>query len=641
MAKRKGERPLWDRKPASRRPGQTRDRGGLDRQTRRAIERQIAASVTSTGDKLPRPAMSPLRATQAFRFRKQMQPLWWASWTACGWFFWQAHSGLVILAIAAALVAILTGVFSTTGYHQVMALWCGTWAVVLAEFGPGWWMAIWFTAWLIPSGIWIHRHRWRPQAAPKVIQIPAAAASDTETFAELAKARSWHAWLDNPQPIPNGVTYTVCCRGTRTHMDTILAEPSAVAAAFNASVDQVYTEGDRSGIKSRGTLTKLTKRTLAESREWDRRGIDPSTGLAVIGRFPDGTALHERVHVPGNGGGARHTIVAGAPGSGKTGKLDLGLCNSAISGYIAPVILDPQEGQALPAWRDHVPYARGITDCMIYLAGLRNAMMARSRDLADLPWANPVTGKTRKGLGFFDYQIVAQARARLGLPPLPLVEVTIDEAPILLACPGAVEMVLEIGKLGRKVGFRLVLAAQVPSIAELGQQELRSMLVGGNVILFRTGDKVSGGMLNIQADPWELPKEWADGTPTVGLGYSDGPDQRSSTTCRTDWVPDPYEIAETAEICRPDDQVAGSIAAAVATAAAEAGELNASALTSSSAQSCVLRQLSSGQTLTRGALVSTAMRDSGMTLSQITDAITGLVASGRIVETSLGFRENK
>ena len=117
---------------------------------------------------------------------------------------------------------------------------------------------------------------------------------------------------------------------------------------------------------------------------------------------------------------------------------------------------------------------------MTWLRGLHAAMFERSADLAQLVWAHPGTGRERKGIGFYDYAIIAAARARTGLPPLPVIEITIDEAPVLLALKGAAPLILDILKLGRKVGFRVRLAAQVPSIAELGKGEIRSILNGGN-----------------------------------------------------------------------------------------------------------------------------------------------------------------
>jgi hypothetical protein len=95
----------------------------------------------------------------------------------------------------------------------------------------------------------------------------------------------------------------------------------------------------------------------------------------------------------------------------------------------------------------------------------------------------------------------------------------------------------DAGKLGRKAGESEWLVAQVPSLAELGgDQALRSMLVGGNVVSLRTGDKVSAGMLGLEADPASLPKYFPDGEPTQGLGYAVTMDNRQAPM-RTDLIP--------------------------------------------------------------------------------------------------------
>jgi hypothetical protein len=92
----------------------------------------------------------------------------------------------------------------------------------------------------------------------------------------------------------------------------------------------------------------------------------------------------------------------------------------------------------------------------------------------------------------------------------------------------AVRFAADIAKLGRKTGVSLWPVTQVPSLSELGDQVVRSMLVGGNVVCLRTGDKVSGGMLGLEADPHALPKFFPGGEPTGGLGYVVGPDNRQA-----------------------------------------------------------------------------------------------------------------
>lgn len=634
MARRRGkELPLW-----------SRDRGrapGLDKQTQAALRDYVKQETARQTGVPPAARPAPWQKQNApatvrpFRFRHQLMPVWWLAYAASGLIFWRLH----LPVFACLWVLIISGsmmVFTRhlpewpRRYHQAMAAWCGLWAEVAAIFGPGPWLIAGLAGWAVPSGFWVHKHRWRPPppgAADPGQPGRTGPTADQVIFYDLAEHKKWAAWLGPPRPIENGTQYPIFCQGSRTHIGQIIMEGAAVAAAYDAAITTVYVERDPTGIESRGLLTRLARGTLDQVRHWDGIGIDATTGLAVVGRFPDGRPLHERVMVRAvPGGGVRHTIVAGADGSGKTGQLDLGLCNSAISGYIAAIVLDPQEGQALPAWRDHVPYAVGAEQCLTYLRGLHAAMMARSSQLAQMTWTDPRTGKQRRGMGFFDHELTG----------LPIIEITIDEAPILLALKDAVALLLDIAKLGRKAGFRLRLAAQVPSLAELKAQELRSMLVGGNVFCFRTADKVSDGMVNLDADPWKLPKYWPDGTPTVGLGYSDGPDSRSSVTMRTDWVPDPYHVAETASIRPPDDDVSAHLAHAIAAAEMSNQQLNQMAMSAASAQLAVLAELD-GRILGHGELLHRLCSGGRWRLSEAEEAIGVLAREGRIAQGPRGY----
>ena len=60
----------------------------------------------------------------------------------------------------------------------------------------------------------------------------------------------------------------------------------------------------------------------------------------------------------------------------------------------------------------------------------------------------------------------------------------------------------EIGRLGRKTGTALWLATHIPSLSDLGgEQALRDMLRGGNVVSMRTANRVATGMLGLEKDP--------------------------------------------------------------------------------------------------------------------------------------------
>jgi hypothetical protein len=165
------------------------------------------------------------------------------------------------------------------------------------------------------------------------------------------------------------------------------------------------------------------------------------------------------------------------------------------------------------------------------VTALHAAMLARSAYLSQLRWDDD--GIPMRGMPFYDRDLT-------GLPP---VLILFDEAHMLLKgdtkdSRAIVEKTVEIGRLGRKTGMALWLATHVPSLSELGgQQALRDMLRGGNVISVRTANRVATGMLGLQKDPSEIPMFFADGKETYGLGYVAGPDNRPDAPMRTDLVP--------------------------------------------------------------------------------------------------------
>lgn len=624
MGQAKKDIPRWKRKQQRVPQGVVVVRG----RNAKVIQQQLAEQRkpgTRPAGQVPN-ARGPVAATQAFRFRYQLAPLAWLAMIAAGAGAHYARAAALAVIIGVTqLVSVLLFTRHKAGFTRSAVRWSSAivtfWSLILPFTGlarPWAWIAL--ASWAVPAALWVEHYRWRPAKAKLISKRDT---STEETFAELAERRKWQAWLGPVRTIENGAQHEIVCRGTQTHIDQIVSEPAAIAAAYDKPVTEAYVEPRADGVKSRGTLTLLRRGTLDIARPWDRIGIDPATGLAVVGRFPDSKPVRERyLSLPQDG--VKHTIVSGADGSGKTGLLNLGLTVSASSGFIAPVILDPQMGQALPAWRDHVMYACGPDECFTYLQGLHAALMARSEYLGQLRWRDS-KGRMRTGMGFFNPFMT---------PDLPIIEVTIDEAPVLLAMMKkigtqtikAVDLVLDIGKLGRKAGFRLRLAAQVPSLAELGKQELRSMLVGGNVFCLRSGDKVSGGMMNIKASPYELPKVWANGESTFGLGYADTVDARPNTPMRTDWLEDPYEEAEREPIRRPDDMAVQCIAAAIAAGDADLADLARAADSASRAQLDVLRRIDGR--MTQGEVIAVCIRD--MKVSEITTTLRQLAEDGKV-----------
>lgn len=374
-------------------------------------------------------------------------------------------------------------------------------------------------AWALCSLAWTVRHR------PRVTeQAPPEATGDEATWDRLAARMKWHGHLTGISRLPGGGRqYDIVLDGVENHIGTIVAANRNIAAAFGKAQTEAYAEPAPDGVESRGRLTLLGRNTLAEVREWNGRGADPDTGLAVVGRFADGSDAHVRFY--GRRDGIRHGLIAGTTGAGKTYTLDLLIRAALGAGTIVPVILDPQEGQSLPQWREHLLYAAGPDECLAMMHGLRDAMLARSRAFASAEWTDE-DGDRRRGLDFYDPEVSGR----------PAILIIGDEFPVLLGMKGALDLAKDIAKLGRKTGVALWPVAQVPSLEELGSQVVRSMLAGGNVICLRTGDRVSASMIGLEADPSQLPRYFRDRTETYGLGYVIGPDQRQAPA-RVDMVP--------------------------------------------------------------------------------------------------------
>jgi len=477
------------------------------------------------------PVNDVLARTGAWRNRRRIPPVAWGAGLAVLGAAMRATPNPVLYGVLGGMAASALMI----GFTRHLSVFARRWCDVAALLTLGWTAAIagaGFAApvpallaltWTVHSAFWWRHYRARPAEVAEEEAVQEDTTSDRAIWARLAARRKWSAKLTSPEPIPGGgVKWQIETDGIETHIGQIMAEPRAVAAAYGRPQTEAYVEPHPTGIESKGVFTRLKSGTLEKVRDWDGEGIRED-GTAVIGRFADSQPARIRFWVRRDG--TRHGLIAGASGAGKSVLLDL-IVHQAITGPVpvVPVILDPQNGQSLPQWRDKVLYAAGVEECLAMLGGLHNAMMNRSRDLAGMTWEDEA-GNRNRGLPFFDPEVSG----------LPVVLVIIDEAPVMLGGGGnsklaatAVSLAGDIAKLGRKTGVCLWPVAQVPSLAELGDQVVRSMLIGGNVVCLRTGDRVSGGMLGLAADPSTLPKAFPDGEPTGGLGYVVGPDNRQA-----------------------------------------------------------------------------------------------------------------
>jgi hypothetical protein len=397
--------------------------------------------------------------------------------------------------------------------------------------------------WAAGAFAWAKHYRVRPE--PKAPEPSAA-----EVWAQTLGARGKLAGssLVPLEKIPGGQKFTLrLSRGDHDSSD-VFGMTRKIASLFGKAVTEVYPERFPDAREHEVMLTHLRRNTLENVREWPGDSIDPATGCAVIADYPDGRPAHFRFWSPRNG--AEQSAVVGVKGSGKSYLFHLLLSIAVTSPVpVVPVVLDPQQGQSLPDWRGRVTYARGVPQCMAVLRAFEAGMTARSDYLADLAWTGE-DGIERPGMDFYDPQMSG----------LPLIFGIQDEAHLVLSDPAfgveAVRIAGNLAKLNRKAGGHLMLASHTLLLTQLGDQTLRAMLIGGNVVALRTGENMSGGTIGLGADPHQLPRIFANGTETHGLGYLVGPDQRPDSPMRVRLVPNPRKVATEADIA-PMDPVFG------------------------------------------------------------------------------------
>lgn len=323
--------------------------------------------------------------------------------------------------------------------------------------------------------------------------------------------------------------------------------------------------------EDRARITVFRKYLVQENLPYPGPSIDPATGCTTVGRCADGSPALVRYWMPGSG--TWHEIVAGGSGSGKSRYLDQALIAERHARdeqgrpLIVSWICDPQEGQSLPDWQEQVDrFARNPAESFTLIQRAYGEMLARNKFLASVKWTDE-KGRARTGLGKYDPALLA----KLGIY-LPILSLTLEEAPMLLQDARIKRMVEDMLKMARKCGVRIRLITQVPSIAELGNSfTIRPLLAFMSVVCLRTTEAISAGAFpNLPGDPRQLEETFPDGSPTFGLGYILG--AAAPSLFRTFFLDDTvvYDWATEGETAHLDDALFLAYAQKTAQADADA-----------------------------------------------------------------------
>jgi len=574
----------------------------------------------------------------AWRYRRQLAPLLLilATWLA-GAVVYRVDNG-------ARLVLVLAGVLAASALLPAVRrrldrpterLYAGAclaattgWLLAAATEGVG--RPMLALLWLAGCAVaapwwWHHRVRTTPIAVTgDVLQIW------QERVSAPGRALPGARLMD-VDDVRNGWMATIQLPPGEKSTDHAVSATPLVCSAFDQPIGSVIIEPTADGIASRARLLVLRQNPLHDIQRWPGPRLDLVTGIAPAGVYADGDLAYYRFFKPGSG--AVHALVSGITGSGKSRFLEWILAEARHSGLITSWIIDPQNGQSLPRWIDHVDWAAvGHDEAILLLHAARAVMYARSAHLARVQYVDE-KGRTVRGTDHFD-----------PTPAMPLLQVVIDEAHVLLKDSTAVEIIEDIGKMGRKTGIGVVLVTPVPSVQELGGSlPIRTMVSSGNVVVLRC-DNLSGQMAfsgALPVSPAKLPREFPNGQLSDGLGYLLGASSRTAPM-RAYRVDGPYHWATTG---RPAQLATLDVAAAGEAYNSRHERLDQPVIIPSprtesspaaggagTAVDAVLALLAEVGELDRGR----AIKDTGYSPRQITNAFAALVEDGRVVKTGHG-----
>ncbi|WP_327071899.1 helix-turn-helix domain-containing protein [Kitasatospora sp. NBC_01302] len=320
--------------------------------------------------------------------------------------------------------------------------------------------------------------------------------------------------------------------GGRQTTATAISATTMIASAYGLPISSIAVDGVPGGAADKAKLLVYDKNPLKKVPVFPGpEALDVKTGIARLGLHIDGGPAQYQMWRPG--WGAVHTHISGATGSGKSALLRSLFAIERHSGLVTSWGGDPQEGKSFGFWQDYLSYfAPGVDECMGMLIAADAELTRRSKASALTVWYDE------------DGDLMFGDTDWSPTPEEPLISVTIDEwQDVWGNYPEALDYAVRIAILGRKVGIKLRLVTHLPTLDSLGTPKLRQPLTAGNNIAFRTTERSAGYVINLPADPNDIPAVWPDepGVPTSGMGYLKGVEERAAMF--RGWSPERSGIA--------------------------------------------------------------------------------------------------
>ena len=302
-----------------------------------------------------------------------------------------------------------------------------------------------------------------------------------------------------PQKHKHGYAFTLQLWRGRHTLTNAIAALDRLASGLACRVDEIIVEShpllkDEASCR----FQFLTSSPIAGNLVFD--GPRRSGGLLDLGPYADGSGEAQyRLYTPGS---MWSGVIIGGTGIGKS-RVAENIVISAISGGDTVYwFIDGQNGSSSPALRDNADWYGGNTDAPSIADAAVAILDARSEENAVMGWTGFTPSPRRPGL-----------------------LIVIDESHNPFKESVEADKYARIAREGRKVGLGLLVIDQFPHVKTFGgSEELRSSVMEGNALVFRSTSHSTGQLMpGLTVDPKTLPK-------IPGYGYVQGSEETGLRT---------------------------------------------------------------------------------------------------------------
>lgn len=460
-----------------------------------------------------------------YRYRDQLWPLWVGLALALArW--WAAGSPVPAVAAVVALTAVIV-VFHVRRKLNRTVEWVYT-AVCLVAVGGGllfvspagtgvrWLNTASIVTWAGLSLIWWCHHevRWAGHARSLVV-------NRWNLYIRDGKGPMAGAELSDPVPFDHGDTHVLRLVPGKQHLGTVQQHFPLIASGVRTPMHQLLVEPHPEHKDPSVLRFQVITRSPIE-RPVLFTGPKVVDGRIQLGPHADGLGTASwRIFTENSMHGG---FLLGGTGSGKSRLLEL-IAIAALSAGAVVIYLDGQSGASSPTLWKYATLRGGPDDATEILGALERGKAARQ-----------VYNRVHRLAGFTPS------------PELPGILVIVDECHILFT-PKTADRWANLSREGRKVGIAEVGASQYSGLATFGGADpLRSTMLDGNGVAFRTSSKISAQLMpGLDLNPASFPSSM----PGYGY-YIPGSDPGARVApFRAEWPPDATDKRKHPEIGVP------------------------------------------------------------------------------------------